>query len=77
VKQLEVEKSRQESLRAELEYNCRASEFNVELMKNQIENLNNEIALMRKQNEKQKKSIDIIRSTNDRLNQDLDHYKKV
>jgi len=43
-----VEKSRHESIRAELEYNCRAAEFNVELMKNQIENLNNEVTLMRK-----------------------------
>lgn len=49
----------------------------MEILKNQIENLNNEIQLMRKQNEKQKKTIDIIRTTNERLSQDLEHYKKL
>ena len=39
----------------------RGAEYNVEILKNQIENVNNEIGLMRKQNEKYKKSIDIIR----------------
>ncbi len=42
LKQLAVEKSKQESVKAELEYNHRASEYNVEILKNQIENLNNE-----------------------------------
>ena len=53
--------SRSESIRAEIEYTSRAAEYNVEILKNQIENLNNEVALMKKQNDKQKKSIEIMR----------------
>lgn len=77
VKQLEMERSRQESVRAEYEYNNRASEYNVEILKNQIENLNNENILFRQQNDKQKKSIEVMRSTNERMCQDLDYYKKL
>lgn len=69
--------SRSESVRAEIEYTSRAAEYNVEILKNQIENLNNEVALMKKQNDKQKKSIEIMRQTNDRMSQDLEHYKKL
>lgn len=64
-------------MKAELEYNQRAAEYNVEILKNQIENLNNEVQLMRRQNEKQKQTIDVIRATNERLNHDLDHFKKL
>ncbi len=67
IKTIELEKLRQENIKTELEYNHRASEYNVEILKNQIENLNNEISIMRKQNEKQKKTIEIIRNTNERL----------
>lgn len=35
-----------------MEYNLRAAEYNVEILKNQIENISNETTLMRKQNEK-------------------------
>lgn len=77
VKQLEMERSRQESMRAEYEYNNRASEYNVEILKNQIENLNNENILFRQQNDKQKKSIEVMRSTNERMSQDLEYYKKL
>ena len=77
VKQLEMQKSRSESMRAEIEFNSRASEYNIEILKNQIENLNNENILIKQQNEKQKKSIEIMRSTNDRMSQDLDYYKKI
>lgn len=72
-----MEKSRSESMRAEIEYNSRASEYNVEILKNQIENLNNEVALMKKQNEKQKDSLDIMKQTNKRMSEDLEHYKKL
>ena len=34
IKQLEMQKSRQESVRAEIEYNHRAAEYNVEILKN-------------------------------------------
>jgi len=52
VKHLEMEKSRSESIRAEIEYNSRSSEYNVEILKNLNDNLNNEITLLKKQNEK-------------------------
>ena len=60
---LEVDKSKHESVKAELDYNIRATEYNVEVLKNQIDNMNTEMQLIRKQNEKQKKSIDIILKT--------------
>lgn len=77
IKQLDLEKTKQESIKAELEYNLRAAEYNVEILKNQIENLNNELVLMKKQNEKQKKTIEILRSTNQRSQIDLEHYKRI
>ena len=49
----------------------------MEILKGQIENMNNEMTLMRKQNEKQRKSIEILRTTNERLSIDLEHYKKL
>ena len=50
--QTELDKKKLESVKADLEYNLRASEYNVEILKNQIENLNTELILMKKQNEK-------------------------
>ena len=44
---MEMERSRSDSVRAEIEYTNRAAEYNVEILKNQIENLNNENALMK------------------------------
>ena len=55
--QTELEKKRLESVKADLEYNLRASEYNVEILKNQMENTQTELGLMKKQNEKQKKYI--------------------
>lgn len=34
VKQLELERSKHESIKAEMEYNLRAAEYNVEILKN-------------------------------------------
>lgn len=34
IKSLDLEKSKQESIKAELEYNLRAAEYNVEILKN-------------------------------------------
>jgi hypothetical protein len=39
----------------------------VEILKGEVENLNNEMALMKKQSDKQKKSIEIMRQTNERM----------
>jgi len=47
VRELELAKAHHESQRAELEYNLRAKEYNVEIIKNQLENVNTEIALER------------------------------
>jgi len=47
IRELELSKARQESQKAELEYNLRAGEYNVEIIKNQLENVNTETALMK------------------------------
>ena len=52
MKQLEMAKSHSESLRADMEYTSRAAEYNVEILKNQVENLNNDVSLMKKQSDK-------------------------
>ena len=39
MKQQEMERSKSDSSRAEIEYINRAAEYNVEILKNQIENL--------------------------------------
>lgn len=72
-----MDKSKHDSIKAEMEYNLRAADYNVEILKNQIENLNHEMTLMKKQTEKQKKCVDLLRQTNDRVQQDLEHYKKL
>jgi hypothetical protein len=45
---MDMERSKQESIRAEIEYTNRAAEYNVEILKNQIENLNSELGLIKK-----------------------------
>jgi regulator of replication initiation timing len=72
-----MERSRQESARAEIEFVNRTAEYNFETLKGQIENLTSENGFFKMQNEKQKKSIDIMRATNERMAQDLEHYKKI
>ena len=51
----DLEKKRLESLKADIEYNLRACEYNVEILKNKNENLNTEMSLVKRQLEKQKK----------------------
>jgi len=46
--QTELEKKRLESVKADLEYNWRASEYNVEILKNQMENTQTELNLVKK-----------------------------
>lgn len=43
VAQIEKDKKSQDTQRNDLEYNLRASEYNVEILKNQNENLNTEL----------------------------------
>ena len=52
IEQFERSKSVQESQRTDLEYNLRAAEYNVEILKNQLENVNTETALMKAQHDK-------------------------
>lgn len=47
IRELELAKVQQESQKAELEYNLRAKDYNVDIIRNQLENLNTEIALER------------------------------
>ena len=49
IRDLENAKAKQESQKAELEYGLRAKEFNVEIIKNQLENVNTEMALEKAQ----------------------------
>lgn len=74
--QTELDKKKLESIKADLDYNLRASEYNVEILKNQIENLNTEMGLLKNKNEKQKRYIQIQKSKNERVQLDLEHYKR-
>ena len=49
--ELELSKVKQEAQREELKYNLRAAEINVDIIKNQLENVNTETALMKAQHE--------------------------
>ena len=71
----DLEKKRLESVKADIEYNLRACEYNVEILKNKNENLNTEMSLVKRQLEKQKKHSQAIRQKNERLNVDLQSYK--
>ncbi len=77
VKQIEMEKSKSESLRADVEYNYRASVYNTETLNNKIEFMSSEVAALKKQSEKQKNTIEVMMETNKRQSFDLDHYKKM
>ena len=48
----DLEKKRLESLKADIEYNLRACEYNVEILKNKNENLNTEMSLVKRQLDK-------------------------
>lgn len=51
----DLEKKKLESVKADMEYNLRAAEYNVEILKNKNENLNTEMTLVKRQLEKSKK----------------------
>ena len=68
-----MSKARQESQRAELEYNLRAGEYNVEIIKNQLENVNTETALMKAQSDKVQKSFNYLKLAYNRLKGDQEH----
>lgn len=71
----DLEKKRLESLKADIEYNLRACEYNVEILKNKNENLNTEMSLVKRQLEKQKKYSQALKQKNERLAIDLQSYK--
>ena len=47
IKEIEMNKAKTDSQKAEIEYNCRAAEYNVEILKNQLENVNTEMLLVK------------------------------
>jgi len=49
-----MNKSKAECFRAELEHNLRAAEYNVEILKNKLENIGTEMQLLKMENDKQK-----------------------
>jgi hypothetical protein len=59
-----------------LEDTCRASEFNVEILKDKIDNLNEEMSLLKKHSEKQKRFIHVLKQRLESLSVDLSHYKQ-
>jgi hypothetical protein len=52
VQELELEKKKHEGIKAELEYNMRAAEINVDILKHEMQNVKTESELIRQQNEK-------------------------
>mmetsp|Transcript_20952 Transcript_20952/g.25744 ORF Transcript_20952/g.25744 Transcript_20952/m.25744 type:complete len:257 (-) Transcript_20952:1536-2306(-) len=76
IRELELSKARQESQRTELEYNLRAKDYNVEIIKNQLENVNTEVALERAQHEKVLKSFNCLKVAYARLKGDQEHSRK-
>ena len=75
IRELELAKARQESQRNELEYNLRAKDYNVDIIKNQLENVNTEIALERAQHEKILKSFNCLKVAYARLKGDHEHKR--
>lgn len=73
---LEAKCQRHEQLKVDLEYNLRAAEYNVEILKNQLDNVYTEQMLMKKQNEKQQSQISAVRQVNQRIRQDMEYLKK-
>ena len=71
-----MNKAKQESQKAEIEYNCRAAEYNVEILKNQLENITTEMQLVKAQNEKVNKSFNILKQSYQRMKGDIEYYKK-
>ena len=76
IKEIEMNKANQECQKAEIEYNCRAAEYNVEILKNQLENVNTEMLLLKAKNEKVTKSFGYLRQSYIRLKDDVSYYKK-
>lgn len=76
IRDLEDAKAKQESQKAELEYGLRAKEFNVEIIKNQLENVNTEMALEKAQQEKLQRSFNYLKMAYNRLKGDKDHQSK-
>ena len=76
VKEIEMNKAKQEQQKAEIEYNMRAAEYNVEIIKNQLENVNTEMLLVKAQNDKVTKSFNILKTSYQRLKGDIEYYKK-
>lgn len=71
IRESDLEKKRLESNKAEIQYNLRDSEYNVEILKNKNENLNIEMSLVKRQLEKQKKFSQALKQKNERLTLDL------
>lgn len=76
IAQTEKEKKKSDTVKADLEYNLRAAEYNVEILKNQNENLNTELQLLKMHSEKQKTFIQIQKQKYERIGQDMEYYKK-
>ena len=75
IREMELNKARHESQKAEIEYNLRAKDYNVEIIKNQLENVNTEIEIERAQHEKVKKSFNYLKMAYARMKGEKEHKK--
>lgn len=65
-----------ETQKAELEYNLRASEYNVEILKTKNDELQTEIELVKKQNSKHKRLCRMLKDKCELNSKDLQNYKQ-
>jgi hypothetical protein len=64
---LELDKKKHEGIKAELEYNFRAAEINVDILKHEMQNVRTEAELIKVQNEKQMKTISYLQQAHNRM----------
>lgn len=64
---MELDKKKHEGIKAELEYNFRAAEINVDILKHEMQNVRTEAELIKVQNEKQMKTISYLQQAHNRM----------
>lgn len=64
---MELDKKKHEGVKAELEYNFRAAEINVDILKHEMQNVRTEAELIKLQSEKQMKTISFLQQAHNRM----------
>lgn len=65
-----------EGIKAELEYNMRAAEINVDILKHEMENVRTEYELMKVQSDKQMQTINFMKQAQHRFKADQEYQRK-